>query len=178
MPRFPRTRGDRPSHARDSTLSTSVPPHTRGSSPDQWREIGIDVGSPAHAGIVPRSRPKNHQATGFPRTRGDRPSDCSRRGPRSRVPPHTRGSSQDPRIGEELDAGSPAHAGIVLCCSCRDCPPRGFPRTRGDRPSGQSHRHGVKKVPPHTRGSSRDWQCGWPGFPGSPAHAGIVPARI
>ena len=52
--RFPRTRGDGPETTDLSTYAKAVPPHTRGWSPSDGRRVRLRIGSPAHAGMVPR----------------------------------------------------------------------------------------------------------------------------
>ncbi len=52
----------------------------------------------------------------------------------------------------DLEAGSPAHAGIDLGLVNQRLPLRGFPRTRGDRPFVHLQDHRCTTVPPHTRG--------------------------
>ena len=52
----------------------------------------------------------------------------------------------------QFSAGSPAHAGIdPMKLHCKKGHLR-FPRTRGDRPPGQSQDGSAGRVPPHTRG--------------------------
>ena len=48
--------------------------------------------------------------------------------------------------------GSPAHAGIDPHSCFRSRFPARFPRTRGDRPAGDSNKKIAGMVPPHTRG--------------------------
>ena len=73
LPRFPRTRGDGPSHATSTFTRTAVSPHTRGWTRRHAAGERHADGFPAHAGMDPRERQAVRRAGGFPRTRGDGP---------------------------------------------------------------------------------------------------------
>ena len=69
-------------------------------------------GSPAHAGMHPRSCFAADMRTGFPRTRGDAPLIDMIKEMLGEVPPHTRGCTQG-LVDDLCDGiGSPAHAGM------------------------------------------------------------------
>ena len=70
------------------------------------------------------------------------------------VPPHTRGSTVGWALAQQIDHGSPAHAGIDLVDRGGGRGERRFPRTRGDRPSGKTTLARALAVPPHTRVST------------------------
>ena len=90
---FPRPRGDGPiRRGRDRDLA-QVPPPTRGWSQGSGRCARPDIGSPAHAGMVPWMRAPMSMATWFPRPRGDGPWHGLPCGDRDGVPPPTRGWS-------------------------------------------------------------------------------------
>ncbi len=174
--RLPRTRGDRPTSTDHGSHKRSAPPHTRGSTRIELRVTVRATGSPAHAGIDPRTTARTATSGGLPRTRGDRP--CLKASPADiePAPPHTRGSTliaPEPRSGP---VGSPAHAGIDP--SARRAPRLGWrlPRTRGDRPCSIDHASSIRVAPPHTRGSTFWRSISRPPARGSPAHAGIDPA--
>ena len=116
---LPRTRGDRPSRYSRMASRAAAPPHTRGSTPGFGRGRGVVRGSPAHAGIDPRSAARHTDHEGLPRTRGDRPQQhCGAQSP-TWAPPHTRGSTARRGLGSRGCSGSPAHAGIDLPTSGR-----------------------------------------------------------
>ena len=174
---FPRARGDRPRRHQAGSCAGAVPPRTRGSSRHKRRPHQRGVGSPAHAGIVPSLGLEEYRWTRFPRARGDRPSSWKWSRTLLKVPPRTRGSSPAVKGVVVGVQGSPAHAGIVP----RRVPsgPEGgrFPRARGDRPTPAATRRDRPRVPPRTRGSSLGRPVTRDLGTGSPAHAGIVPAR-
>ena len=132
--RLPRTRGDRPRPVSAPLLRSSAPPHTRGSTPCRPLPQAFVGGSPAHAGIDPRTVIRRLPRVRLPRTRGDRPPKDF---PSTRfrvAPPHTRGSTLVISRTAVAEQGSPAHAGIDPSGFAGGEPPVRLPRTRGDRP--------------------------------------------
>ena len=134
--RFPRPRGDGPAYVEKLQALVAGPPPTRGWPLSRAETIKAIAGSPAHAGMAPQAEQIGHDASGFPRPRGDGPGGGVFRGayvgfPRPRgdgpchrarstrtrtVPPPTRG--WPPPIAEwaaEVE-GSPAHAGMARRC--------------------------------------------------------------
>ena len=173
----------------------AVPPHPRGWSRCSRYARHSICGSPAPAGMVPRSTSASATSSWFPRTRGDGPGESGNASSLSAVPPHPRGWSRSARPPKtaatvpphprgwsvppegESDAagGSPAPAGMVPP-SWRQAPAsRGFPRTRGDGPCSAARAQATASVPPHPRGWSRTRRRAHPGPTGSPAPAGMVP---
>ncbi len=175
--RFPRPRGDRPKPVTSARGKVMVPPPTRGSTALLGDLVLVRLGSPAHAGIDPSSKPAPAPPCRFPRPRGDRPLHAPEHYSGFEVPPPTRGSTQHRLRQGNLDLGSPAHAGIDPSASAARRRPRRFPRPRGDRPSIFEANRAPTAVPSPTRGSTL--QAGRPGVgsQGSPAHAGIDPRR-
>ncbi len=173
---LPRTRGDRPFQTFCGDLTDAAPPHTRGSTlRNQLNEIS-DVGSPAHAGIDPRSGCAHAGEARLPRTRGDRPAERLMADPEFLAPPHTRGSTPTMTISTATEGGSPAHAGIDPEGDRVHHVGLGLPRTRGDRPAHGASATISTLAPPHTRGSTRRVGAGVHVGGGSPAHAGIDPS--
>src|SRR5690606_13964358 len=70
--RFPRIRGDRPSHRADTHQDIRFPPYTRGSTGSRLARLLFPLASPAYAGIDRASVGGSPATTGFPRIRGDR----------------------------------------------------------------------------------------------------------
>ncbi len=112
-PRFPRPRGDGPPFSNYVTVTPRVPPPTRGWSRRKGASRGLFIGSPAHAGMVPKYPDPFSEPYRFPRPRGDGPIRRSASDFTFEVPPPTRGWS--PHLGTHLETlwGSPAHAGMV-----------------------------------------------------------------
>ncbi len=135
----------------------------------------FDLGSPAHAGMVPSSCLRKGCFFGLPRTRGDGPSVRASRSGAWTAPPHTRGWSLEKLSNEAQAAGSPAHAGMVPCSGGADRRRGRLPRTRGDGPPSAVIVDSMSEAPPHTRGWSRTIAPATLRARGSPAHAGMVP---
>ena len=175
MPGLPRTRGDGPCAWSPTRRGSSAPPHTRGWSLAKERRQREELGSPAHAGMVPRDAGAHGSLRWLPRTRGDGPFMGYRDHFLWKAPPHTRGwSPLGPLLGAR-SAGSPAHAGMVPALSFFPGATSWLPRTRGDGPLIPLARIGRAWAPPHTRGWSQAPAPHFHQFCGSPAHAGMVP---
>ena len=174
---LPRTRGDRPTTDPAVTLAVGAPPHTRGSTPARSEGRRGAAGSPAHAGIDPLASPLAELRPGLPRTRGDRPAFAAPARLSQSAPPHTRGSTRPTFSRRRPSPGSPAHAGIDPRGRLLSPAAVGLPRTRGDRPVADAVDEALDTAPPHTRGSTLQPLEERGEAPGSPAHAGIDPAR-
>ena len=111
--------------------------------------------------------------SGFPRTRGDVPQPRCHPGTLGLFPPHTRGCT--PWRHPELKRWyvSPAHAGMYPIPGRSWLLRAGFPRTRGDVPSGIRRTSRDGSFPPHTRGCTRDGSGAEYHYSVSPAHAGM-----
>ncbi len=92
--RFPRVRGDGPGTGAVLPGTFGVPPRPRGWSLALIGLASADKGSPASAGMVPRSRIRRMNRVRFPRVRGDGPDDALLDDTSYRVPPRPRGWSQ------------------------------------------------------------------------------------
>ncbi len=93
------------------------------------------------------------------------------------APPLTRGSTQRPFLVHLVPLGSPAHAGINPLHAAISIHKHGLPRSRGDQPHCSGAAEPNPMAPPLTRGSTREFSEFFPRATGSPAHAGINPAR-
>ena len=173
--RFPRTRGDGPTHRRPSRPLTQVSPHTRGWTVAVSVEHPGDLGFPAHAGMDPSGSTGWPRARRFPRTRGDGPPPSTRIGLRGRVSPHTRGWTREDAGEGERDDGFPAHAGMDPSPHRRERRNARFPRTRGDGPVQMADALRLRAVSPHTRGWTLRGVLAGLMQPGFPAHAGMDP---
>ena len=176
-PRLPRTRGDGPTPAWRALALEVAPPHTRGWTLLLMAAAGQDLGSPAHAGMDPRSHPGRSGLLRLPRTRGDGPAGGTALEFGAWAPPHTRGWTRPFRGPAHVGPGSPAHAGMdPLVTLWRNSRQR-LPRTRGDGPGSLTVALDRQPAPPHTRGwTRRDRGDAWT-ISGSPAHAGMDPHR-
>ena len=172
---LPRVRGDRPARPAGDCRCRAAPPRSRGSTRFQIIKTPSSCGSPAFAGIDPRTRPEPTPDNGLPRVRGDRPCRLDGAKPSGWAPPRSRGSTRS-RVGfVELGSGSPAFAGIDLGSRSASEPGAGLPRVRGDRPS--PRRKTVRSItaPPRSRGSTLPPSQYGALTSGSPAFAGIDP---
>ena len=176
-PRFPRIRGDRPSDIVVELKGRRFPPHTRGSTHQEIRDIVGERVSPAYAGIDLSLRLGRSSASSFPRIRGDRPAPGVPRFGGAWFPPHTRGSTG--RGGQILrrQPVSPAYAGIDRYALYRRAIQARFPRIRGDRPLTCAGTRRWSGFPPHTRGSTWGELESLQRAKVSPAYAGIDPAQ-
>ena len=170
---FPRTRGDGPGLEQPVDNIGKFPPHTRG-----WTSYGgittsaIRV-SPAHAGMD-RCRPTPNARRGcFPRTRGDGPLWLPVIETPTSFPPHTRGWTEHNAGPHVQEAVSPAHAGMDRFRRLSMRRDNGFPRTRGDGPSGGMSMATGLVFPPHTRGWTGGGCTQIYSDIVSPAHAGM-----
>ena len=174
---LPRIRGDRPAASIAVSTPATAPPHPRGSTrlpgPDQVHHGG----SPASAGIDPRTGSSGSRQPRLPRIRGDRPRAAFREWIEDQAPPHPRGSTRAGKPSSGARPGSPASAGIDRRRRVRSRSPTRLPRIRGDRPDQATVERIMSGAPPHPRGST----LGRVGIPaalvGSPASAGIDPGR-
>jgi len=171
---FPRPRGDGPHDRNPQSKLRRVPPPTRGWSGVAFSATAPILGSPAHAGMVPRVYPLGGNANRFPRPRGDGPDPEHAHLVRIAVPPPTRGWSFYEFARSQFRWGSPAHAGMVPTAVAEGTTWTWFPRPRGDGPRMTLVRAEVGAVPPPTRGWSSCIIQRAPRRYGSPAHAGMV----
>ena len=174
---LPRTRGDGPTPVPGRSAQLPAPPHTRGWSHGSAFHDRDFVGSPAHAGMVPRPAFYRGRRYWLPRTRGDGPGTAARLDVRVSAPPHTRGWSRITSFRLNGRRGSPAHAGMVPTRASSTAISRGLPRTRGDGPYRLASYRARILAPPHTRGWSRVAVEPLDQPTGSLAHAGMVPCK-
>ena len=146
-------------------------PRTRGDGPPRHDErVVFRVVSPARAGMDPLEESTGATAKGFPRTRGDGPCRHTDASPTRWFPPHARGWTRLVVSCHGAGDVSPARAGMDPYCRASRSTRCGFPRTRGDGPSGVSMSVSRRWFPPHARG--------WTGRTGSRSHGDTVsPAR-
>ncbi len=172
---LPRARGDRPFKETTHDRRQGAPPRTRGSAFSCIPGTPACAGSPAHAGIGPRSGRSSTCPCRLPRARGDRPRGLAAVTADEEAPPRTRGSALSWMTRAPELTGSPAHAGIGPSDEGRAGAGVGLPRARGDRPVEGATYVVVDAAPPRTRGSVQPYQFHRGADGGSPAHAGIGP---
>ena len=168
-------RGDRPTGGTGGPGAPKAPPHARGSPHGRHGRARGAEGSPACAGIAPRSSSRTATRAWLPRMRGDRPPETIIRELRRLAPPHARGSPAAVGGRPADGRGSPACAGIAPSPPRCSEPSGRLPRMRGDRPRPRSSRARRTAAPPHARGSPRQAGGDRVGARGSPACAGIAP---
>ena len=174
---FPRTRGDVPRILVAAQKTVQLPPHTRGCTPMRSSGASMRGASPAHAGMYRLSGSLSTRVISFPRTRGDVPRRARVAGDRPGLPPHTRGCTLGHGAIALSGRASPAHAGMYPFTMTGSPLKMGFPRTRGDVPSGCAERSCGAPLPPHTRGCTFRARLLSTLPRASPAHAGMYPAR-
>ncbi len=168
-------RGDRPGARAYREASAEAPPRARGSTRGRDEDRPAPPGSPACAGIDPRSRSPSTRRRWLPRVRGDRPTTVTELANAEEAPPRARGSTRRGIDGVEEPVGSPACAGIDRSPRSSRPSARGLPRVRGDRPCALSRLSPRASAPPRARGSTLV-HIGLHLRPdGSPACAGIDP---
>lgn len=150
--RLPRMRGDRPDVTQYWPLVKEAPPHVRGWTQHRPQIDRIEAGSPAHAGMDPRSTPGPTGSTRLPRMCGDGPSVAIWVPKLLKAPPYARGCTSG-RLAEERDRrGTPARAGMGPSRPARSRRPIWFPGTRGDVPVLVPAKVCVPEAPPHVQG--------------------------
>ena len=149
-----------------------LPPHTRGSHLAHVELERSPRSTPAHAGKPGPPTAREIPSTVYPRTRGEAANARLRLRGKMGLPPHTRGSRYPSPTSMRTRRSTPAHAGKPRPPSRSGCPPRVYPRTRGEATLVTRSCSFSSGLPPHTRGS-RDAQLGQQPRGGStPAHAG------
>ena len=133
------------------------------------------TGFPAHAGMDLSSPSGRAPSGGFPRPRGDGPSQHVIVSAPCRVSPPTRGWTRHHGSRRHRDRGFPAHAGMDRTSTWRGICSRRFPRPRGDGPMPRTLGVTDPAVSPPTRGWTPSAESLVPRVPGFPAHAGMDP---
>ena len=130
--RSPRTRGDGPYRASQSSQSPRFSPHPRGWSAVEQQSKAFQKVLPAPAGMVRRLRSGRSSTRSSPRTRGDGPAFLAVSRERSEFSPHPRGWSDGRQSLRLAPAVLPAPAGMVRRAVSDMVLAACSPRTRGD----------------------------------------------
>ncbi len=168
--RFPRTRGDGPSHTLSPSARRKFSPHARG-----WTELRQARGDyrpvfPARAGMDRSAARRCTRPSGFPRTRGDGPSLTMDERKVLLFSPHARGWTVGQAAPVYLHRVFPARAGMDRVVVRQRDKRGGFPRTRGDGPARRLSTRVGARFSPHARG--------WTGHQRArPAGVQVFPAR-
>ena len=174
--RFPRRRGDGPSHRLLPNRQGKFPPQARGWTRDRTCNHPNGVVSPAGAGMDLRDRLHPRMGRGFPRRRGDGPVPRFTDDGQGLFPPQARGwtrRAQDDRPGLIV---SPAGAGMDPRLRQLADDSSGFPRRRGDGPHERHEGVLLGQFPPQARGWTGSGAGQGRDHPVSPAGAGMDPA--
>ena len=174
---LPRPRGDGPAPTWFVFEASSAPPPTRGWTRALLERRHLVGGSPAHAGMDPWPLRSRSVCTRLPRPRGDGPHAVVRLHGPEQAPPPTRGWTSSFDSPWRRARGSPAHAGMDPRRRARRRCDRWLPRPRGDGPYRGGHFALQETAPPPTRGWTASRRRRTAPAPGSPAHAGMDPAR-
>ena len=175
---LPRPRGDGPRPCAQRTRHDSAPPPTRGWTPPVEIGHARRAGSPAHAGMDPRTLLSGGPSRWLPRPRGDGPFGVAKGALTGVAPPPTRGWTRKTLHLDAKSLGSPAHAGMDPGRVVYGTHVAGLPRPRGDGPGDRGVQSPRLTAPPPTRGWTRV-ELGAPSIQhGSPAHAGMDPSAL
>ncbi len=131
---LPRVGGDGPCTKRASPGTDWAPPRGRGWTRHDSRCCGRYRGSPAWAGMDPRSPRRRRPSRRLPRVGGDGPSTRRSMGITFRAPPRGRGWTRRRPHGAARLAGSPAWAGMDPSRDIVRALPSRLPRVGGDGP--------------------------------------------
>ena len=148
----PRTRGEKIKSAYIVDSPKGSPPHTRGKARSPARISMITGITPAHAGKRRLPSRKSPRARDHPRTRGEKAGGSYLSIGGMGSPPHTRGKAYSCMRGNVFGGITPAHAGksvthpMPLFCH------EDHPRTRGEKYFQWRSRLPCAGSPPHTRG--------------------------
>ena len=173
---LPRERGDGPTHPVDRRGRIEAPPRTRGWTLRSGREVPIDAGSPANAGMDRSTRPAAARSSRLPRERGDGPWHFRLRTTCIMAPPRTRGWTQPVSTLARAPGGSPANAGMDRATGRRIRVRSWLPRERGDGPASWPLTTRPPTAPPRTRGWTAPRALRGSRRLGSPANAGMDPS--
>ena len=172
-PGFPRARGDGPSGSRGIGADVLLPPRSRGWTFIPTTHALDDHASPALAGMDLPMMSFFQSVIGFPRARGDGPSEKPRNPSRPELPPRSRGWTRAGNRPDQLLAASPALAGMDPRCTKLVCTSTGFPRARGDGPANTARAATTTRLPPRSRGWTRSAYRLAESCDASPALAGM-----
>ena len=172
---FPRARGDGPQLRTSATVSSWLPPRSRGWTYSSLGHSTIVGASPALAGMDPLPDAPGNSRSRFPRARGDGPRTGVTQMATMALPPRSRGWTRPQKLPRQRLAASPALAGMdpVRWSACPQL--RRFPRARGDGPVVYGRFASQVLLPPRSRGwTRRRGQAGHRRV-ASPALAGMDP---
>ena len=159
---LPRARGDGPESRTLSEQSFAAPPRSRGWTRARRARARRHRGSPALAGMDPRSGARPSSVRRLPRARGDGPivcfPDCGLIG----APPRSRGWTQGLAAQKFAEAGSPALAGMDPSRASRGRSSPRLPRARGDGPVQVDHFDASSAAPPPPSPRARRSRPGLP----------------
>ncbi len=173
---LPRAGGDGPARVATTASPIPAPPRRRGWTVCQAAAITFAIGSPAQAGMDPRSPRPAAPRSWLPRAGGDGPDGRVGPGTRMSAPPRRRGWT--PRRGglARSVVGSPAQAGMDPSRFGAASSMRRLPRAGGDGPAQTLRPVAATEAPPRRRGWTHTPHGLCTPALGSPAQAGMDPA--
>ncbi len=175
--RLPRASGDGPCRKAQRCSLVLAPPRERGWTLPSATIAARVCGSPARAGMDPTTAHSRLAMPRLPRASGDGPCCFAMAAFCSLAPPRERGWTL---VGDHLAArafGSPARAGMDPMQALHEKARAGLPRASGDGPHDRWWRRRSWRAPPRERGWTFDKVSEDIDTMGSPARAGMDPAR-
>ncbi len=154
-----------------------APPPARGWTPPALRADQRAAGSPACAGMDPTGPMRGPRFIRLPRLRGDGPLVLSTAPMPNMAPPPARGWTPNKARQPSGRGGSPACAGMDPVIPKASPLLSWLPRLRGDGPPRGPVFHLCERAPPPARGWTPDSRNLVGVADGSPACAGMDPAR-
>ncbi len=176
-PRLPRAGGDGPPISPVTNEPKGAPPRRRGWTLDRGRQPAGADGSPAQAGMDPQRARWRRGASRLPRAGGDGPIEGIDWKKGTAAPPRRRGWTRLLPGGAGRLGGSPAQAGMDPRARKRARKALRLPRAGGDGPGLADHPGRVLSAPPRRRGWTDGLGLRRGDDAGSPAQAGMDPAR-
>ena len=149
---LPRACGDGPRQGVAVRISDTAPPRLRGWTRAYSGTLGRQQGSPAPAGMDPRTIGSRTYYAGLPRACGDGPLNPLMPRPSNRAPPRLRGWTPTEPDAPPPHRGSPAPAGMDPAGASAPATVMGLPRACGDGPALDIRNAEVCLAPPRLRG--------------------------
>ena len=167
---YPRSRGEKFLPVQGLELATELPPLARGKARAAAQPLRGSGITPARAGKSINFLSIQGIYQNYPRSRGEKSTTIFSPACTRELPPLARGKAQRSTLVQVGDRITPARAGKRASPCGRECRPRNYPRSRGEKHSVLLRIGGRGELPPLARGKARGRGLCHP-------HIGITPAR-